>query len=206
MKKEKQHSHFRLPYPENLIALIGRLNLCENGQQGRLSEDQIQGLNYILDKLSELEREILRYRYEQYMPYEEIANVLNRPKESIITIHRKMIQKLRQPRWSIYYQKGYYSVLEDRRLTEEKRAAQIDVEIRQIEKQTGLILSVVKITDLNLSVRIVNALKYAGVFTLEDLVRWLIRNPKKAQRIHGLGEISWREIYDNLESYGIHDI
>ena len=67
-------------------------------------------------------------------------------------------------------------------------------------------MSEIQISKAGFPVRIVNALKRVEISTVGNLVRWLLKDPKKAKRINGLGEKSWGAISEGLKSYGIHII
>ena len=190
-----------LPYPENIIKI---LKIPSDNQKLQLTEDQEKGLVFVLNKFSEFEQTVFWCHYKELLSYAEIAKRYGRTKERVLSVHRKVIQRLRSEKWKPFYNDGYNKVLEKRRLEEEKRNADVDAKIERIERQSGLILSAVQITDLLFPVRINNAFKHANISTLDDLIRLLLKDQKKAWRINGLGKKSWEMILDCLDYNGIH--
>ena len=189
-----------LPYPANVIKI---LKIPCDGLNQQLTEDQEKGLVYVLDKFTEFEQTVFWGHYKGLLTYVEIANCYGRTKELVMRVHKRVIQRLRTEKWKPYYHDGYNKVLENRRLADEKLNNKIDFKINQIENQVGFVLSTVQIADLLFPVRINNALYHAKIFTLDDLVRLLLKEPKTVQRINGLGEKSWQMIFNALDQKGL---
>lgn len=195
-----------LSYPENLISVIGIPELYCDGEYKPLNEDQIKGLNYVLDRLFELERMIIKCRYESNMSFREIAEELDKPLERIQTIHRRLIQRLRKQEWCVYFCDGYQATFDARQKLKEQQNAKVEETIRMLEAEKDIDFSSINMDDLNLPVRITNTFKWKGIYTVEDLVRWLLEDPLSPnfpKRINGLGEGSWKIIFEQLERYGI---
>lgn len=93
----------KLAWPENLFSEIGiREEFLDHGRWF-LSEDQMDGLIYVLDQLTERERVILYYRYLEYMTIQQIKDILHISKTSIREIICRCIATMQRPIYLDFY-------------------------------------------------------------------------------------------------------
>lgn len=185
----------KLPYPQNLLTIIGLEKIFGTEEYPGLSEDQFKGLEYALNTLKEKERDILRYRYEGYETYRTIGERYERSVERIRQIHMKAIRKLWHPSRMEYYRDGYQVVEERKRTMEANLQRSLDkLYEEQIEYWETIALSRV-----GFSVRTYNCLKRAGMETLADMMRAMREDPEAVRKIRNLGEKSFDEIRDKIK-------
>jgi len=76
----------------------------------KFTDDQMDGLIYVLDVLSERQRVAVYLRYLENMEYEEIADIYEVSVPEIKSMIKDALSVLRKPRYSKYYRLGLRSV------------------------------------------------------------------------------------------------
>lgn len=188
-----------MPFPESLLNDIGLELVYEDRIYVPLTEDQMAGLNAVLETLSERERQLVCWRYKEHLTLEVIGNKVGLSRERVRQILDKAVQKLRYPANLILYKEG----LEAHQYRIE-RANGVKVvitpdmsreEIREIlSGKNGL-----SIYEIGLRIRTVNCLKRAGIETLSQLVEMMYFDPPRFVSIHNLGVTSLKEILEMAE-------
>ena len=81
------------PYPENLILtlMIGIMESIE------VTSDMQMGLDYALATLTDVEREVLRLRFEDRLTYAQIGSIRERTGKSACGVENNAMRKLRRP-------------------------------------------------------------------------------------------------------------
>ena len=193
MKKKRERKIVRpqeLPWPENLITEIGlEYAFPETKEYVNLNDDQMEGLAYVMDQLSDRERVVLLLRYKEHKTLDDTAIYFNVTNVRIRQIIAKSIRKLRHESRIPYYRDGYQATLDKREKTREKILTDLGEQIRETS-----------LDKLNLSVRTYNCLKRAGYTTLGDLA---VTDPKKIKDVRDLGTKSFAELQEILQGYGI---
>ena len=154
-----------------------------------LNDDQMDGLAYVMEQLSDIERVVLLLRYKEHKTLNVTASYLNVTSDRIRQIIAKSIRKLRQGSSIPYLRDGYQATLNNREEMKEQILTNLGEHVRNT-----------LIRELNLSIRTRNCLKRAGYTTLGDLA---VTDPKKIKDVRDLGAKSFAELQEILQGYGI---
>ena len=200
----------KMEYPLNLLyAVFEDEKMLEN-------TDTLIDLNgsveYTLFTLLDRERQILKYRFEDLMTYEEIGKLYSVTRERIRQMEARALRKLRSPQRLKYLKCGVSGVMEMNR--EEYLNRVMDIENRLIElcklneAKADEVIHDVKlrekykgepIENCDFSVRTYNCLKRRGVDSLSKLSRL---SYDEITKIRNLGRKSVEEIIYKLREYG----
>ena len=198
MDKNDSRYYLSLPYPENLIRTV-----CADDAE--ITEDRVIGLQYSLESMTDRERDVLDYRFRERKTYREISDRFELPVERIRVIYERSMRKLRKSFRFDLIALGYYTAEEKRKKTEEAEKREDGEAFRKAVEETGNPeLLTMPVSELNLSVRILNSLAWQQIKTVSDL--WIIsqRHPEDYFRVRGIGEIGQKEISDRLKSLGFN--
>lgn len=185
-----------LPWPQNILAAAwiedkyGK-TICE------LSDDQMDGLIYVLDKLTERERVSVYYRYQECMSYSRIAEISGVSVTRIQQIITKSINVLKDPENIDYIVFGLQKNEQYRKQEKEK--------IRNTENIENKIscLKKISIHKVGLSRRTRKVLEHANIATLGDIAEIIISDPINFIRIRDIGIKSVIDILSIMEEYGV---
>jgi len=191
-RMQKKHKKQDLPYPDGLLVKLG--------VPLPATEDQIEGLNYALEKLYRLEQDIIFAKYRDGLSYTEIGAVCNKTAERVEIICRNAIKKLKKPVLVPYYMDGYVKTLVRLEVEKEQHAKAL-LEKASAADQNGMIHT--SVYDMGLTTRTTNCLIKGGVNTLQDILLLLADNPKKLRRIRNIGIVGYGEIMAKLKEYGV---
>ena len=177
-----------IPYPDNLLYDIfgGEWEFPRPG-------DFDGSLEYVLHTLTERERRVLDFRYQEGLTFEEIGKRFCVTRERIRQIHAKSLRKLRRPDRLNYLKYGVLGVI--RRKSESAREAALASLPKLDIKPEDITLE-----ELELSVRSYNCLKRAGMNTLRDVAEMTF---DELCNVRNLGKRSIDEICAALTNYGI---
>ena len=175
------------PYPDNLLYDIfgGEWEFPRPG-------DFDGSLEYVLHTLTERERRVLDFRYQEGLTFEEIGKRFCVTRERIRQIHAKSLRKLRRPDRLNYLKHGVSGVIA--RKTENAR----EVALASLPKQDKP--EDITLEELGLSVRSYNCLKRAGMNTLHDVAEMTF---DELCNVRNLGKRSIDEICAALTNFGI---
>nr|DAF01575.1 MAG TPA: RNA polymerase sigma factor [Caudoviricetes sp.] len=199
-----------MEYPLNLLyAVFEDEKMLEN-------TDTIIDLNgsveYTLFTLLDKERQILKYRFEDLMTYEEIGKLYSVTRERIRQIEQRALRKLRHPQRLKYLKCGVSGVMEmnreeylnrvmdiENRLIElcklnEAKADEVIHDVKLREKYKGELIE-----NCDFSVRTYNCIKRHGVDSLSKLSKL---SYDEIINIRNLGRKSVGEIIYKLRDYG----
>lgn len=184
-----------------------------------LSNDQIDGLNYAIESLSDREKYCVKEYFLEEKSMKDIGCHYDVTYERIRQILHKALRKLRSPdrfKYVRYGFKGYWVVDQTRK--EELRKKHLQILIHQNERMEKKLdvteendeemekLLSISLIELNLSVRSYNCLyrwKYMGgpeINTLYDLTRV---TGQELMSCRNIGMKSFKEIEAKLAEYGL---
>ena len=212
------------PYPINLIIDIRswsneQLNSSNNHiiviTPDMLPADINGTIEYLLARLSERDREIILKRYQEKRTYTDIAQDYDLTRERVRQIINKTLRKLsigegdKMLRYGIkeYFNQKYQKVIQIEKEQAEKtgyikgwNAATTEYQTtKHIPQQLQTEKQNMSILHLDLSVRTYNALHFAGINTIQDLIEL---NGDQIKKIRNLGQKCWVEIYQTLADHG----
>ena len=187
-----------LPWPENLMTEIGLKKVFpETGEYAALTEDQMEGLAYVMGMLKEKEQTVIRLRYEQHQTLKATGEPLGVSGNRVRQVAALAVRKLTNPSRLCYFRDGYQGTLDaQERLREETRQA-----LKSGDRMR--ILGAMHIYDALLSVRSTNCLVRAGYKTLGDVVKAMEEDPVSITQVRNLGRNSLREVVEKLEEYSV---
>lgn len=193
--------HICKVYPYNLLAtIIGTEALCVDFS---ITNNLMDDIDRLLDEyLNERDAYIIRLRYVNELTLEQIASVTNVTRERVRQLEAKAIRQLRH---IVYTQKLLQSaqIRENRSKIEEQQQVIKELE-RQIDYLKGELTQEMPllhqdIHKLSLSNRAYNALKFAGIHTVEDIMHVIASH--KLFKIQSLGKNSINNIFQQLVHY-----
>lgn len=192
------------PYPGNLIAALGIPKNYWRGENRELNTDQLEGLAYALDLLTEAMQMVIRAKYEDYMTYQEIADLYHLTKERIESIHAKAIRLLKRERRLPFIVYGYSGWQLKQQEDKDAHRAALKQKADAICKKAGIKdADAIPVSDLEVSVRTKNALERYGISTLLELLMNVVEMSLTKRNIRNLGTGSISELKKALEVYGI---
>lgn len=207
-------SHRDYDYPQNVYFEIG----LEPIEFNNISND---GYEYVLNALSEKEKEVLELRFQKGYTYDAVGQILGVSKERIRQIEQKALRKLRHPSYERIILEGKAAIDEynkaKRTLAAETTELNREIvrvmnnkarfkqicdnypEVKSItgSKAEGLYLG---IDSLGLTKRAYNCLKLSGYKKVKDLSGVTVAELKK---IRNMGEKTIIEVIDKLHRWGI---
>ena len=196
VKKEKPTKPEQLPYPENLITVIGLDLVFHTKKYVPLTEDQMRGLEYALGTLKEKERKALELRFERHLTLKKTADYFQRSSTRIGQVMSIGIRKLRHPGRSKYYRYGYAAILEMRKLIAQNLAAALESEDASLEWAEKI-----KIDALDISFGIADCLINGGYDSLAKLLAGM-RHPEELLKIERFDKMSLFELTYQLKKCG----
>lgn len=203
-------------WPYNLIEDILNYPLEEP-----VTEWQIDGLNYILDKIKPKERDLILAKYKDGKPLRAIGKDHGFGGERARQIIARGIRKLRYPSLKIYILKDYLHVIADyetkiaeldkaidykmaelEHLSEELHSVSDEIKAKRTETIDKLMNMSLKDWGLecDLSVRSFNCLRRSGLETVGDVVKRYYETGLLG--IRNLGAVSINEIRQKLYAIG----
>lgn len=191
------------PWPYNLV------NAIFDTWDEILTDDQIEGINIALEKLTEREKKLILMYYQDYMTFEQIGNEISLTPNRIQQIIHKAVRKIRHPSRSKLIMYGAHKTtmtqiqFEDRvqeLLRKEKQLQDAEAEFQEKLKKASmpphpditLNPNDTSIDELNLSVRSYNCLHRANIKTYRELCDAAEKGD--LVRIRNLGTKSLNEI------------
>lgn len=186
-----------LQWPQNLIAAIGIKDKNGEMKMWDMSDDQIDGLMYVLDQLTERERVIVYYRFLEEQTLKQIADTLGISVTRVQQLITKSIDVLRQPYYADYYMIG----LQQYQIIKTKKKEEILKE-KDFHKKMAL-LNNIPLDKVDITIRTRKGLKRANINNLGDIVRLLDSNPGTLIQLSEIGIKSVAEIIHLLEDYGL---
>ena len=183
------------------------------GNNSKIDIDYIEAhieetLPVAVGKLTEREQRIFWKRWKEGYTLEAVGGQEGITRERVRQIEAKTIRKLRHPSrlYVIKYGLEYLQLKDDiEKLTKELEQVKQEIIYKLSHPETIEIKEedyhkIIKIEDLDLTVRTWNCLTRAGIKTLEDLKHQTVDNLSK---IRNLGRKSLKEIITKLEERGI---
>lgn len=177
-----------LPYPDNLLYDIfgGEWEYPRPG-------DFDGSLEYVLYTLTERERRVLDFRYNDGLTFEEIGKRFCVTRERARQIYARALRKLCNPQRLNYLKYGISGVVA-RKTESAREAALASLPKLDIKPED------ITIEELELSVRSYNCLKRAGMNTLREVSEMTF---DELCHVRNLGKKSVDEICAVLTNYGI---
>lgn len=146
------------------------------------NEDKLDGLDYALSTLTARERNILLQHCRYRKTYKEIGEQYGISGSRVQQIVKKAMRKLRNPARANYILYGFKSYEELK--TENKSVTYYQKHPKE------------EILELNLSTRSYNALRFANILTIEDLV--IAYATGAIVKVRSFGERSFLETWNKL--------
>lgn len=188
----------QLPYPENLLTEIGLERIFKTGVYSPLTEDQMRGLEYAMQSLTEKERRAVKLRYENHLTFRQAAELCQITPEAVRQSAYYGVRKLRHPRHLAFYRNGYEVETEQRakRVKRDPVASVFDGNnvAWDLAEKIGL-------NDLNLLPRVILPLYSADIKNLAQLLR-AMENPDELLKIKHFGPVRLREVKEKLRQFG----
>lgn len=199
---------YEAPYPYNLIE-----DILGYPVESILTEDQKNGLEMLLTKLTPKEEMVLKFRYSKGMTLLEIGNEINVTQERVRQIVMQGLRKLRAPARKNYIINGavgndlikeYNCKLKELK----QREAALEEKANSLVEEKSLYDEVFPYTknqyseafmDLSFSVRVFNCLARSNIHTVHDLIQFV--EDGKLLSIRNLGKKSADEIIQKLKEY-----
>lgn len=191
-EKEKTPRLHEMPYPEGLFAALGLMP--------PFTDDQTEGLQYVIELLNTREREVLLLRYREHQTLADIAKTYGIAPERTRQILANAVRKLKKPDHKCYYTDGFVNTLARLEGEKEQHLKKLMKTVPEVEK--GVLLKT-SVYDMGLSARVTNSLIRDGIYTLADFLSLMADNPKRLARIRGLGYAGRAELFKKLEDCGI---
>lgn len=167
-------------------------------------EDFLDSISCVYNTLNPKEQEAMKMRYEGEMTFLEIGDWFDVSRERARQIIGKSLRKLKHPMRKEILQFGKMKVEEERKKKEEE-AKRIADEVRKEEERRLKEMEkdgTASVQRYGLSVRAINVLGRAGLFTKGDVVEFVC-NGGNVARIRNCGVKTFSEIYTKLK---LHDI
>lgn len=199
------------PWPYNLIN-----DIFEEEVRWIATDDQLDGLNYVIRLLSKKEAETIYDIYKESKTLNEIAGKFKVTKERVRQIYAKALRKLRSYHFKKFVEDGFrgYDKLQEenryismrmkeiqkRRLELAEAEAKKDIPIEDKEMWFNEPLVNVVFPQFDLSVRSTNCLLRAGLDTISKIVRAM--NDETILHVRNLGRKSLLEIQCWLKDVG----
>lgn len=188
----------QLPYPENLLTEIGLERIFKTGVYSPLTEDQMRGLEYAMQSLTEKERRAVKLRYENHLTFKQAAELCQITPEAVRQSAYYGVRKLRHPRQLAYYRNGY-------KVETGRRAKRVErdpvTSVFNGNKISWDLAERISIYDLNLLPRISLPLLGSGIENLAQLLH-AMENPDELLKIKHFGPVRLREVKEKLRQFG----
>lgn len=213
---QKKSNYRALEWPYNLIADLEGRREAKIEPIDPMPEDFLGSLEYVLRSIpNQKSVEVLRLRYQHYMPYEAIAAEVGVSQARIGQLLEYARREMRSPERMQYLRYGVQGIVEQQRQQQEEIYRQrIEKEVREAveadrhargeaeaaERYESLpIEDRIRLADLNLDARARNGLRRRDLETVGDLLRL---NYKEFAQIRYVGEKTREEILDAVEKLG----
>lgn len=174
----------RKNYPANLLDRVHLNELCgSNIDYGNLTEDQLKGVEYILSRLTERERVVLKLYYHEGMSRKAIAEEHALCEERIRQITEKALKKLSVKEWLSFVTYGYESNLSrlEKLIGSEEELFCLTIGIAEKDH-----IYYQDIEALKLPVKVYGPLKRANIQTVRELLIFTC----SSRHIRNLGDVS----------------
>lgn len=199
-------TYYITTWPENLrTEILGYSEVVE------MTDDQREGLAYVLGTLSEREWRCLYGHFRDDKTYKEIGTEFGVTTERIRQIICKAIRKLRHPTRINYILLGYKGAQARKARVEKEVSAIMAREEAEFKAQVTVELEKrrrisdgIPIENFDFSVRAYNCLKHAGIDTAEKLVPYLVDD--SLLRIRNIGKKTAAEIKYKFDVYMAENI
>ena len=122
-----------IPFPQNIIRDIGYKAVLDASEYIELSEDQLAGLNYVIDALPERQRQIITYRYKDRLTLQDSGDKLGISRERARQIQVKGIARLRSSPNIMFIKDGFEKA--ELELKKQSAEAMRDLLIQQQKKR-----------------------------------------------------------------------
>lgn len=200
-----------LEYPYNLIYAIFDDDTAEADEMYNnvINISDFKGtIEYVLFTLSDRERAVTKYRFEELKTFDDIAKILGVCRERARQINNKALRKLRHPSRANYIRYGINGFIENLKSNYERALdiinedlATAKTELSNIKKELEQVKEIpaIYLEDMDFSVRTYNCLKRARINTLADCLTLTYDDLTK---IRNLGRRSAEEVIAKLHYYG----
>ena len=196
---KKDPKPYELPWPQNLITEMGIESVLGTDSYSPLSDDQMEGLLYVMSNLRDREEALIIKRYKEHMTLDECGDSIGRSRERVRQIIKTGIRKLRHPTRTVYIRKGYYGLLKE----QEQQRIEVEKQKKLSEEKYHELLSNIRISECGLSVRTANCLTRAGLYNLYDVLKLIDDRYEDFVKIRNLGVRCQYEVISKLEEYGV---
>ncbi|MCF0132731.1 MAG: hypothetical protein HUJ72_02580, partial [Blautia sp.] len=180
--KEKKHADKAVDYPANLFRDLSSGKNAPALDPRKITPDQVIGLEYVLGKLKEEERQVIFLRYEKGLSRKEVADVMGLTRENrVTTIRNKAFKVLRHEPYTFWYVHGFTAF---QAMLDENRKGQAEAYARTHSNVTKeQLLTDLETLKLQRSQR--KPLEEHNITTLIDLLQ-LIQDPAWYRYIRGI--------------------
>ena len=191
-KPSNKRKLLQLPYPENLL-----MKLLEGIVESiDVTADRQAGLDYALSKLTEVEQEVLRFRFQERLTYAEIGKVRGKSDHSACGTENNAMRKLRQTSL-----RGYIVFGKEGFETMDCVYPSPGTPSTKTEDPDPKVL-LLPFEELDLSIGAFNILRRAGYETVRDI---LYLTSEQIMKIKGFSRKRSAEIAAKLRSLGLRN-
>jgi len=135
------------------------------------------------------------------MTYRAIGEKIRLSLERVRSLHNRAIKKMSKPENASYYKEGYVKTQVSLQEEKEQYARMIMEKVSEAAVDKGI--EKTSVYDMDMSVRTVNCLTRSGIYTIEDILALLAKDPANLLKIRNLGRVSYTELVSKLLVYGI---
>lgn len=185
-----------LQWPQNLIAAIGIKE--ENGdiRIWDLNDDQMDGLIYVLDQLTEKERVAIYFKFLEEMTLKQISVSLEISVSRAQQLISKGVEKLGRSCYVDYY----YGLQANQKMKSEQKETVRNTDNSDVQIA---LLKEIPLESIDISERTRKSLLQAGIFSLGEVAELLNSDPGRLVKLRHIGKKSVNEILQIMEGYGL---
>ena len=205
-EKPKKTRLYLLPYPESLISSIEREMKNEDFVYTDLTDDQMKGLEYVLEWLDERDRRMLLMRYKDHMTYGQIAEVFGVSSQRVSQILFHALMELLYPYRRLYYTEGFDAVENwfeyAKKRAKDRKTITKDMTEEEIKEILGKD-AMMPLCLMNLSDRVLDRFARDRVDVLFQLVELVYMRPGAILCVEGIGMKTAEKILGKLKDLNV---
>lgn len=177
-----------LSFPMNIIHdIFGCIDFS-------VDKDNIRGLEFCMNKLSQIERNVLNMYYKDEFTIKDISIKCGLSYDKTRGLFEKAMNRLRHPSNASFIKYGYTSYMT---MMKESKIRDIYEKSENDRRLRSKDLGDIEIMDLGISNRLKNVLKRNGIHVISD-----IKSEKHVGNMRGMGKQSFNELIQTMKEIG----
>ena len=204
--KPKKTRLYLLSYPESLISSIEREMKNEDFVYTDLTDDQMKGLEYMLEWLDDRDRRMLLMRYKDHMTYGQIAEVFGVSSQRVSQILFHALMELLYPYRRLYYTEGFDAVENwfeyAKKRAKDRKTITKDMTEEEIKEILGKD-AMMPLCLMNLSDRVLDRFARDRIDVLFQLVELVYMRPGTILCVEGIGMKTAEKIVGKLKDLNV---